>query len=122
MLQTKCFHIDAMPYELEYKILPERYVKKRILDSIIDEFQTQISRNGPSLTNFKEYLSKQNMRANLNKGWSSHQEPKVYTKGEKLIATVKKTFQLNRSLLEHGELRWKDFGNKFRYKIGRAHV
>lgn len=47
-----------MPYDLEYKLLPEKYIKKRIIDSILDEFSTLIQRSGYSLTDFKEQFGK----------------------------------------------------------------
>lgn len=38
----KCFHTDeeedAMPYELEFKLLQEKYIKKRVVDSIYEMF------------------------------------------------------------------------------------
>ena len=39
----KCFHTDeeddAMPYELEFHLLPEKTIKKRILEGLYANFE-----------------------------------------------------------------------------------
>jgi hypothetical protein len=38
-------------------------------------------------------------------------------KGDKLVQTIQKTLEVNKQLLEKGDLNWHDFGTKFRYKL-----
>ena len=60
LMQMRCFHTDEeddqVPYELDFQILQERYIKKRILTQLYETFESYIKSKTQvkHLVNFKE--------------------------------------------------------------------
>ncbi|CDW91136.1 histone h2a deubiquitinase mysm1 [Stylonychia lemnae] len=113
LLQLKLFHNDdedeAMPYELDYQILQEKYIKKRIMAKIFRTFDNQIEQESKTLIPFNEPLFIN--QANRNE--------QMITKGEKLMKVITDTLTLNKKLVNDQDIDYKDFSKVFRNKLRR---
>ncbi|TNV85381.1 hypothetical protein FGO68_gene14830 [Halteria grandinella] len=143
ILQLKCFHLEGTeqqydPYELEINILQEKLISKRILESIYTTFESYI-RNKNLVRNFISY--KEPFKKSASLVLNSNPKPiipgintiiqpligkcqppngsKLLSKGEKFKKVIGDLLHHNKYLVENNDVRWRDFGSKFKGKIER---
>ena len=117
LCQTICFQneskgsskANSQPYNLDFKMLPESQIKKRIYDSLLSLTQDYMENYSPSIKiNWKDRFKKYDQRI---------------TNGQKFLLTIKKVFEENLKMLSEDvdsnpecpdHL---DFGKEFKYML-----